>query len=477
MHTTRPVRTPSRRGAALYVVLVATLVFVGMTLAMITVGLSTKREREESIHHAQRRLLAEAGLADSLVKLTAGGSGVLGSVGSPVAFGSGAYYVDVTDHGDQTFTIESTGVVGGVARRVRCVARDSTLALFDHAIFAGNSDRDPTYSLNLGGSGTEADDITGDLYSGGDMALGGDATVAGTVRAAGSISGTSGEEGVAQSAPDIGAMQYETNHDIDVAGAFATGSPTYAANALGGSAWQLPEDNPAHIFRMNPSDRSAEYLSTAKNDYFLEDPYERVSSSSTVSPGSATQLTLTGVGGEPGASSNGKVFYIDGNLWLHNLSLFSLALKHDAGGTRVTFVVKGNIYFSDNLLLTNKNQDGVAFIAIKDSAVADSGNIYFGDSVFGTLEEMDAFMYAENDFIDRNLSAAGSSVIKVLGMMSAGNQVNVQRDNGVHHTKLELTFDPRIANGSLELPGLPRVHRSGTVRTMEVLSVFEVEAP
>ena len=43
-------------------------------------------------------------------------------------------------------------------------------------------------------------------------------------------------------------MNYAVNHDIDVAAAFH--SATYASSsAYGGSAWKLPESNPAHIFR------------------------------------------------------------------------------------------------------------------------------------------------------------------------------------------------------------------------------------
>ena len=43
---------------------------------------------------------------------------------------------------------------------------------------------------------------------------------------------------------------------------------------------------------------------------------------------------------------------------------------------KVTFVVKGNIYFSDNILYQDSAQDGVAFVSIKDENVKDSGNIF-----------------------------------------------------------------------------------------------------
>lgn len=466
--------TRRRRGAALYLATVAVLVFAGLTTAIMTFSLSTKREREAAMQRTQRRYLAEAGISTSLVELTAGSSGAVATADAPQAFGEGHFFVTVTDHGDRSFTIDSSGIVGEDSRTMRCVARDVTEGVFDHAMFAGNADGDPSYSLDLGGTGGQADAISGDIYSGGDVVITGDATASGTLRAGGTISGGTGEEGASQPIPDIAGANYDVNHDIDVAAAFRDGSPTYQWDELGGNAWQLPEDDPAHIFRLNPSDRSTEYIGTAKDDYFLEDPYEAVSGSSTLSSGVATKLTLSGIGGEPGVSSNDKVFFVDGNLWLHNLRLFSLALNHGGDGVRVTFVVKGNIYFSDNLLLQNKNTDGVAFIAIKDADVPDSGNIYFGDATFGTLEQMDAFMYAENNFYDTNLNASGSSSIEVNGIMSAGNQVAINRDYGSSHTKLVLNYDSRVADGTLVLPGLPEQGGASTTRTMVVVSCFEV---
>jgi len=174
----------------------------------------------------------------------------------------------------------------------------------------------------------------------------------------------------------------------------------------------------------------------------------------------AYHITLSGAGGgNPGPDSNHKVFYIDGNLWLHNKNTYSFKFfTPESDGMQVTFVVSGNIYFSDNLFYLNQNKDAVAFIALRDENVEDSGNIYFGDPVFGTLKEMNAFMYAENNSYDVNLDASGSSVVKVNGMMSAGNQIDIQRDYGDAHTKLIVNFDDRVAGGEVELPGLSSLY-------------------
>ena len=104
---------------------------------------------------------------------------------------------------------------------------------------------------------------------------------------------------------------------------------------------------------------------------------------------------------------------------------------------------------------------GVAFIAIKDESESDSGNIYLGDPRYGTLQKMQAYMYAENDFIDMNLDERGSKEVEIFGNMTAGNHVAIERhyekSNGeVEHSKLTVNFDDRLSTGSIELPGLPQ---------------------
>jgi hypothetical protein len=284
--------------------------------------------------------------------------------------------------------------------------------------------------------------------------------VDGTIRAQDDITGATGESGVYQPTPDLAAMNYPATADFKVKDLFV--SATYKSNDLGGKAYQVPESNPAHIFRKNPSDRASDINATAKNDYFLEDPYEPVQTDSGSTGSNACPITLSGVSGEPGSSGNHKVYYIDGNLWIHNKNVFSFKINHnEPNGVQVTFVTKGNIYFSDNVFYKNTQEDGIAFIAMKDSTVADSGNIYFGDPVFGTLEQMHAFMYAENNFIDKNLNATGSARVTVYGNMTAGNKVDIQRDYGNQHSKLTVNYDGRISMGDLDMPGIPTADEAG----------------
>ncbi len=480
----------NQRGNATVIAVI--VLFVIGSLAGVVLSLSQRQSAEVSALADQNRafFVAQTGINSALAEVQAGNTDPLGSAGDPVVSSGGRYWVEVVDNGDSTLTLTSHARAGMQQKAIEVVVERQEEGVYQNGIFAGNSSGDPSYVLDLSGVAVQADKVYGDIYSGGSVAVRQDAEVFGTIRAFDSVTGkgsSTAETGKKQATPDIAAMNYAATADVKVADQFSTGGATYKSNAAGGSAWQLPESNPAHIFRKNPSDRSSETGGTVKDDYFLEDPYETVKSDATSDGSDAYKITLSGVSGKPGTNSNQKVFFIDGNLWIHNYKTMSLKFAHsDANGVQVTFVVKGNIYISDNLFYTNKDKDGVAFVAMKDSTVADSGNIYFGDPSFGTLERMYAYLYAENNFLDVNLSATGSAKVELYGNMTAGNQVKIQRDFAVtttsgkkktttiQHSKLMVDFDERIANGVLSMPGLPKT-TAISAAAFEVLSWREVE--
>jgi hypothetical protein len=448
---TIPTSSRTQRGSALLCTLVLVVSCAALAAAMIRKNIATKLEYDARWASAQRLYLARAGISNAFLRIRAGTSAVLGSAASPLACGDGAYYVESVKNADDSYTLTAHGRFGGSWASVRSVARDVAVPVFDHALYAGNSSQDPNYTLTFGGTGTQADQVAGDVYSGGNLTVAGDAHATGTLRASGTITGGTGTTGIVQPGPTLADQLYETNNGCDVAAQFASVTvKTY--NALGGDAYQVPATNLAHIFRKNPTDRMTEYQGTAKNDYFLEDPYQTMSTSQIPDAAHSSPIALSS-----GATSGNKiVYYIDGNMWVHNRNIMSFKLTHpDSTGVQVTFVVRGNVYISDNIIRENPALDGVAIIALKDSAVEDSGNIYFGDTSYGTLEQMDAFMYAENNFLDTNLSASGSSHITVNGTMSAGNQIRIQRDYGGSHTRMDLNFDDRVENDTITLPGMP----------------------
>lgn len=458
IHVTRNRR---RRGGALLIALIATMVCAGLAAALMSVGSSSKKEHVASTENMKALYIAEAGLSAGVDALRRDAIPALGDAANPIQFSTGSYWGTSVDNGDDTFTVTVYGRSNREARGLEAVLQKHGQNIYSNALFAGNSSADPAYTMKFGGTGAQGDLVDGNVYSGGNINRTGAATITGAMRATGTISGGSGETGVTQPIPDLAGMNYAVNNGVNVTAQFA--SATYASGgSYGGKAWQLPESNPAHIFRKNPSDRATNTGATTKDDYFLEDIYEPMSTSPTINPSAGAHVTLSGVGGEPGPNGNELLYYIDGNLWVHNLSAYSFTLWNSTGTPiHVTFVVKGNIYISDNIFYHDQAHDGLALIAMKDDAVTDSGNIYFGDPTFGTLEYMSAFMYAENNFYDTNLSATGSAKVTVRGNMTAGNQVRINRDYGTQHSKLTVDFDPRIWDGDLTLPGIPTVTATG----------------
>lgn len=470
------------------------VLFVIGSLAAVVLTVSQRHTAEIAAMADQNRafMAAQSGVNDVLGRLEDGeyvlDEGDVVSIGTekaPLSLSGIDYWADVSRAGS-LFTVTTRARSGLQEKALEVVAQQQSQGVFQNGIFAGNSSGDPGYTLDLSGVDTQADQIYGDVYSGGSVSVREDAQIHGTIRAKDGVSGNgagSAETGIKQGIPDIAGRNYEATAEIQVAAEFAAGGSSYKSNSAGGSAWQLPESNPAHIFRKNPSDRTSETSSTPKDDYFLEDPYEKVKSDSSSDGTNAYEITLAGVNGKSGTNSNQKVFFIDGNLWIHNYKTMSLKFgSGGSGGMQATFVVKGNIYISDNLFYSDRDKDGVAFIAMKDSKVADSGNVYFGDPKLGTLERMYAYLYAENDFLDVNLSATGSARVELYGNMTAGNQVKIRRDyvttvggkKVIQHSKLMVDFDERLADGDLSLPGLPTAAVSGSLG-FDVLSWREVE--
>ncbi len=466
-------RSAERGGIALSLVLHLTIVAVGLSAAMLTVSSSGQKEFSQRDERVSAWYVAEAGLSGSLISLREGGNGSLGTSSAPVTFGAGAYYTTCVNNGNGTYTVTSYGSMHGDARALRATVMKSG-GLFNHSMFAGNSSGDHSYVMKFGGTGTSADQITGDVYSGNNILVAGAAHLTGLLQATGTITGASGQTGVTQPIPDLAAMNYAVNNDVNVGADFAANA-TYHSNSAGGSAWQVPQAMPSHIFRLNPSDRTSLTSATVKDDYFLEDPYQTVRSDAAKDGSNAYMIQLSGSPGTPGVDGSNKVYYVDGNLWIDNYHTYSLKFgSTDANGTQVTFVVKGNIYFSDSLFLSNPSTDGAAFIAMKDPAVSDSGNIYFGDPTFGTLNRMQAFMYADNTFFDNSLDQSGSLSVTVDGIMSAGDHVSINRDYGSIHTKLALNYDARVANNTLHMPHIDFPGAGGPQATYDVVAMLEV---
>ena len=209
------------------------------------------------------------------------------------------------------------------------------------------------------------------------------------------------------------------------------------------------------------------------DDYFLEDPsdssYNSYAMDESIDGTSYTAPMYIDVRAE----DNGKLYFVDGNVYLHNPQVYSLRFRE--AGTRITIVANGNITISDefyynadyaaglvrtnmNSTIVNNPSDVLCLIALKNpSSPTNTGNIFIGDSQFGTGGSIHALLYAENDFVDNNLNTADQSFISVYGNMTAGNQVRLNRPtgNGLYRTRLDITLDERVRDGKVIVPGLP----------------------
>ncbi len=189
-------------------------------------------------------------------------------------------------------------------------------------------------------------------------------------------------------------------------------------------------------------------------------------------------------------NGNNKVYFVDGNLYIHSPRVYAMRFRQP--GTKVTIVARGNIVISDefyynanydpNLQYADMDstvvkgaQDMLCLIALRNpNCPTNSGNILIGDAQFGTGGSIHAMLYAENDFIDNNLNTVDQQFISVYGNMSAGNHIRLNRTtgSGQYRTRLDVTLDERIRDGSLTAPGLPPP--VGTQRSIQLDTAWRI---
>jgi hypothetical protein len=481
-------RKDSRRGSALLICTIVTLVIVSISGAYVTVSQASARQTANAMFGLQALYTAEAGIAAYLRDIREGRTGTTSG-----QFGNGQFQTVVVLRGkngvvtadpqEATFIqVETTGTYSGMSRRVQVILSRQMGGPWFFALYAGNSSNDPNYTLTLGGKKTnksdQADKVWGDVYSGGNLSTSGDAQMlnlkgngpsdlvmfAGSYNSGSSQGSNPNSDQGTMNNPDLAGMNYEARTKsgdplfVDVAAQLDQYGKRGKANDVngksgddGGFATQIVDENiESHIFRRNPENRTSLTSGTVKNDYFLEDPTQPIRTDPNINGTDAYKVRIS-------PNGNQRVYFVDGNLWVNHLDVYSLKFKYpERDGIQVTFVVKGNVYLGDNLYYNNINKDSVAFIALKDPAVADSGNVYFGDPIYGTTERFESFLYAENNFYDNNIGTSGSMSTNIYGNMSAGNQILIDRtlSNG-QYAKLTVQFDERIRTGEYVPPGLP----------------------
>jgi hypothetical protein len=322
---------------------------------------------------------------------------------------------------DENFVrMQVYGMFAGVTRKIDVLLSKQAGGPLWNAVYAGNSSGATNYTLNFDGTGHNNDIIIGDIYSGGSFSASGSTSLIGENGTGVSTVTYKDNYNSSIGTPPNNAQGTEAALDLKKdpstgvspweakAIAERTMSPSTPTNRQDPSdgftyvdvAWDLANkgssgswvdggtaqkqitnrSEPSHIFRQNPSSiydsntnrtNSYEYAAHAKNDYYLEDPTAARANTNSISVPLNGDSSATAVYVQP--SGNKAVYFIDGNMRVSGEPIKSYQLTPDGGLTdplQMTFIVKGNVSLTDNILYpTYKSAtDATAIIAVVDPA-------------------------------------------------------------------------------------------------------------
>ena len=494
----KKILTRSKRGSALVIVVIIGCIFTIIGLSVLGLAGSEKVFAQKTLKKTRAFHLAEAGVARFVAN---GYNGDFSDI-SETALGNGGYRVDVYTDVYPGYAI-ACGTAGNEQKRIK-VERSFLSPPYEHAIYSCNLSGQ-NWVLELRGTGVPQDVgggrenggkdiVNGDMYVDGDVKMYGESTVNtplapntyelnGDVSATGSIDVTDSASisGAAQTgvekrgAPDLVAMNYKINNTHNVSKVFAD---------EGVSSGHLSWDHELYnVVVKNPGDRVTECATTSGDDYFLEPASGFIAGTS---KDGATPLDL---------GNDDRIYYVDGNVWIHSPQTFGFALNGKA-----TIVATGNIYICDNTVYAN-NESLLGLVALGEYDSGDQlvsgGNIYFGDPRFGTTYTVSGLMFAGNDFLYNTDSVTGEAQepetgFTVNGNFAAINQVSVWRDwyntdgtgdaksayfdtstgqwidtdvgsvltateiNTLRHYQMIVNYDDRVRNSETQPTGLPR---------------------
>src|SRR2546423_2947096 len=111
----------------------------------------------------------------------------MGTAGAPSDCAGGHFWGNVVDNHDNTYTVPSYGHDGQARRGIQAVITRSGGGIYQNAMFAGNSSGDPNYHMGFGGTGTQADAVSGDIFSGCSLCFVGNSTILRVPRPRGSF--------------------------------------------------------------------------------------------------------------------------------------------------------------------------------------------------------------------------------------------------------------------------------------------------
>jgi hypothetical protein len=423
------------QGSALLLSTVVSLVILGITGAYLAVSMINTKQTTNSMLAIQALFTAEAGASAYVAALNESikNSTTPPSPGTfPTSFNGATFAIQDTNPYLTNFRrLYVTGTVGSghskVSRSIEVIISGAPGGVFWNAIFAGNSSADPNYTLHLGDgfnfnlNQTVNDQVVGDVYSGGNFSATGTASMNGNIVSAGThttsnTTNTTFQDGTTEASLTLprnstGQTSWETTAAslrtgtrqdangvtyIDVAYDMQT-MGQYGSWVDNSSATQITDQTqPSHIFREDPtSDYSSanrtqvyEFSQSAKHDFYLEDPTAPQVNGLTLTQPVNGDTTATAVNIQP--NGNNAVYFIDGNMRVSGEPIKSYQLNpvNGAGNLSMTFVVKGNVSLTDNILYPTwlSQNDSVAIIAVQDPAYPNTtaGNFAAGTSALLT---------------------------------------------------------------------------------------------
>jgi len=460
----------NERGAILIVVLAASMMIAGLSYGFLLSVATESRSQRNRTEKMQAIYIAEAATSQAVVLLVPE-LATLGDESSPLEYGGGTFWLDVSFDADDNYTVVAHAKYGKTTIALETRWGSDFHALRDYAIYSGNRSKLAGNELMLAGTYSDRDIINGKVYVNGSIQLTEGSEINGDASATGSITGNDVNGGTKENAarieaPDLAAMDYAKTADFRI-----DASTTFDEQG------RLPSSDPRHIFiKEFRNDLAKTGFVFDNTNYFFADPWES-------NKGNKVSVSADG---------NNKVYYIDGNVWIEPWGPISQIIKSPADGTKITVVVRGNVYFADGLAYDNAQKDAIMFVALTDGeSYADangnnqydvgerilhddgngiydgpaegSGNIFFGDPNGGPLGHVHAFMYADNFFEDHVLDGPNGDPLpfEVTGFMSAGEQVQIKREFGSAHARMKVNFDERIAYGDMILPGFPETTSKG----------------
>jgi hypothetical protein len=448
MKTSNP---DSKSGASLVVVMVSVIIISILTIGLNQLSSIHGAQTVRFEHSAQAFWLAEAGMKRAIADLRTYGRSGWTDIPETSLTGDAArtYEVTVVPSTDtKTFISTGTVAIGGesISRHVEFDV-EYIFKGFEDGIYSANArPYDPDWDLQLRGDTYGTDDGPRAPTSQGANLPGGNDIMLGIVNANGSVrmydesqvvdsglipgnviysgdleqAATTYIEGTTMQIPsgsydppDLSANEYHINNDYDIAQIF---------NNLSISSGRLPSSHPLYnLVVKNPSNRASENSSTDGDDFYFE-------------PATITNTGTPATGSTPLSLSNNVTYYVDGHVWFHNTSTFGFEVSGQS-----LIVSTGSIHISDNISYSDRTSDLLALVALGQlndttGAYESDGNIYFGDPRFGTTYTVDAFMFANNDFlyntdsVDPTSQQEPETGFQVFGNYMAVGQISLLRD-------------------------------------------------